>query len=63
MKSFAIKNRPLMVRRNRVKTEKKEQIPVEYKETPEEFKNDVEEKEAFLYTSKINAARNFSKYL
>lgn len=63
MKSFAIKNRPLMVRKNRVKTEKKEQIPVEYKETSEEFKNDVEEKEAFLYTSKINAARNFSKYL
>lgn len=52
-----------MVRKNRVKTEKKEQIPVEYKETTEEFKNDVEEKEAFLYTSKINAARNFSKYL
>lgn len=52
-----------MVRKNLVKTEKKEQIPVEYKETPEEFKNDIEEKEAFLYTSKINAARNFSKYL
>ena len=63
MESFAIKNRPFMVRKSRVKTEKKEQIPVEYSETPEEFKNDVEEKEAFLYTSKINAARNFSKYL
>lgn len=52
-----------MVRKNRVKKDETEQIPAEYRETPEEFKNDVEEKEAFLYTSKINAARNFSKYL
>ena len=52
-----------MVRKNRVKNKKEEQIPVEYTVDSEEFKNDVEEKEAFLYTSKINAARNFSKYL
>ena len=52
-----------MVRKNRVKNKKEEQIPVEYTVDSEEFKKDVEEKEAFLYTSKINAARNFSKYL
>ena len=63
MESFAIKKRPLMVRKNRVKNTKEEQIPVEYTADSEEFRNDVEEKEAFLYTSKINAARNFSKYL
>ena len=63
MESFVIKKRPLMVRKNRVKNKKEEQIPVEYTVDSEEFKNDVEEKEAFLYTSKINAARNFSKYL
>ena len=63
MESFVIKKRPLMVRKNRVKNKKEEQIPVEYTVDSEEFKKDVEEKEAFLYTSKINAARNFSKYL
>ena len=63
MESFVIKKRPLMVRKNRVKNKKEEQIPVEYTVDSEDFKNDVEEKEAFLYTSKINAARNFSKYL
>ena len=63
MESFVIKKRPLMVRKNRVKNKKEEQIPVEYTVDSAEFKNDVEEKEAFLYTSKINAARNFSKYL
>ena len=46
-----------------MKSSKKEQIPVEYLTNPEEFKNYVEEKEAFFYTSKINAAKNFSKHL
>jgi len=46
-----------------VQIEKKQQTPVEYSTDPEEFKNDVEEKEAFLYTSKVNAAKNFSKHL
>ena len=63
MESFAIKKRPLMVRKNRVTNKEDEQASVEYTVDSEEFNNDVEEKEAFLYTSKINAARNFSKYL
>ena len=63
MESLAIKNIPLVVRKNRVIKEKKQQIPVEYSTESEDFKNDVEEKEAFLYTSKINAAKNFSKHL
>ena len=46
-----------------MKWSKKEQIPVEYLTNPEEFKNYVEGKETFLYTSKINAAKNFSKHL
>ena len=52
-----------MVRKNRVTNKEDEQASVEYTVDSEEFNNDVEEKEAFLYTSKINAARNFSKYL
>ncbi|MBO4575024.1 MAG: hypothetical protein J5708_06855 [Bacteroidales bacterium] len=46
-----------------MKSSKKEHIPVEYPTNPEEFKNYVEEKEVFLYASKINAAKNFSKHL
>ena len=63
MESFAIKKRPLMVRKNRVTNKEDKQASVEYTVDSEEFKDDVEEKESFLYTSKINAARNFSKYL
>lgn len=63
MESFAIKKRPLMVRKNRVTNKEDKQASVEYTVDSDEFKNDVEEKEAFLYTSKINASRNFSKYL
>lgn len=63
MESFAIKKRPLMVRKNRVTNKEDKQTSVEYTVDSDEFKNDVEEKEAFLYTSKINAARNLSKYL
>ena len=63
MKTLTINQKPFMVKKNRVQSEKKQQIPVDYSTDPEEFKNDVEEKEAFLYTSKINAAKNFSKHL
>ena len=42
-----------------MKSSKKEHIPVEYPTNPEVFKNYVEEKEAFLYTSKINAQKLF----
>lgn len=45
-----------------MKSTKQEQIPVEYNDSTS-FNNEVEEKEAFLYTSKINAAKNFSKHL
>ena len=51
-----------MVKRKIKKTGQKSENLTEYS-TSEDFKNDVEEKEAFLYTSKINAARNFSKHL
>lgn len=63
MKTLTINQKPFMVKKNRVQIEKKQQTPVEYSTDPEEFKNDVEEKEAFLYTSKVNAAKNFSKHL
>lgn len=45
-----------------MKSSKKEQIPVEYNDL-KDFNNELEEKEAFLYTSKINASNNFSKYI
>ena len=63
MKSLTIKKRPFKVKKNRVKIENKKQVPVGYPVIPEEYRTDAEEKEAFLYTSKINAARNFSKHL
>jgi len=59
---FTTSKLPFMVKRKIKKTEQKSENLTEYS-TSEDFKNDVEEKEAFLYTSKINAARNFSKHL
>ena len=45
-----------------MKSSKQEQFPVEYNNS-KDFNNELEEKEAFLYTSKINASNNFSKYI
>ena len=45
-----------------MKSTKQEQISVEYNDSTS-FNNEVEEKEAFLYTSKINARNNISKYI
>ena len=47
-----------------MKSSIKEQFSVEYHDSME-FRNEegFEEKEAFLYTSKINASNNFSKYI
>ena len=45
-----------------MKSSKKEQIPVEYNDS-KDYNNELEEKEAFLYTSIINASNNFSKYI
>ncbi len=59
---FTTNKLPFMVKRKLKKTEQKSESLPEYS-TSEDFNNDVEEKEAFLYTSKINAARNFSKHL
>lgn len=43
-------------------TKNNEQILVEYNDSTS-FKDELEEKEAFLYTSIINASNNFSKYI
>ena len=45
-----------------MKSSKKEQIHVEYNDS-KDYNNELEEKEAFLYTSRINASNNFSKYI
>ena len=45
-----------------MKSSKNEQIPVEYNDS-KDYNNKLEEKEPFLYTSRINASNNFSKYI
>ncbi len=45
-----------------MKSSEQQQIPVEYNDSMD-YINEFEEKEAFIYTSKINAIKNFSKYI